>query len=810
MSSGRARTTKNTTKKITKDTDKSENLTENIEILKIILEVFASIVNGMQPKKNEEFIEYIKRFCYIIYLYHNDIAKFKEKFENIYKEITKLRNEQSASSNSGSSTYSKKTREKRGELDGLIKGKLQYEELSQHSSFKSFNLVNFFQEHFKKDGKYDRIKKRGFLYLIKLTPYIILLTKLDDYYVIDKNNIEVLKDAIKFFAINIKPNIDKFLIDEYATEYIELNKLIYGLEKKVVDKIETFQKGSPLSSSPLRQVLFKEYKVAIENVISKETNTTGKYSNYMITAYDILIKYLNVKYFPVIEVVRDMSIATTPAEEEATSAPVETAASASASASAATGAAAAAKELAEEAAPAPLPAPPPAVTASANTAPSPAVIAPAPPPPPPPPPPPAPSPAPSPAPAPLPAPPPAVTASAPVETATEEAPASAEETPAPAEEAAEIADKAPAPASAASAASAEETAVRALFNKQVTPSPPSPQSSPRSLIAEIAEEEEPQSYTIRQVTNIPVGALNTLPRKEEEAAAEQAAPEEATDTAEEAADIKPETKPKLPYNEEELKQKYLYTQKYKDGIDDAKLKELLELKNENSDNLYNDQSSNNKIVQLASYIDIFNNKRISDDAATSEDYKDIIAKIRGFENDPKNPLEALEIKFEDRLVFIIATFFIRYVAISMIQRGIDINLITTFYDGFIYYGCIYLVLFWFVVLFINIDDKYTTKYIDTSGFINYIRSLFYYFYMGTNGISRLLIHSLLLIVIIIIPIILNIKNKNNININDDTKDTEDTAPIVMLTLEERTKLSKLLSVFTLFIWILTSIIATKF
>ena len=214
-------------------------------------------------------------------------------------------------------------------------------------------------------------------------------------------------------------------------------------------------------------------------------------------------------------------------------------------------------------------------------------------------------------------------------------------------------------------------------------------------------------------------------------------------------------------------------------------------------------------MQLSSYIDIFNNKRISGGDATREDKEDIIAKLKGFENDPKNPIEALEIKFEDRLVFIIATFFIRYVAISMIQRGIDINLITTFYDGFIYYGCIYLVLFWFVVLFINIDDKYTTKYIDTSGFINYIRSLFYYFYMGTNGISRLLIHSLLLIVIIIIPIILNIKNKNNINTKDDTGDT-DTEPIVMLTLEERTKLSKLLSVFTLFIWILTSIIATKF
>ena len=298
--------------------------------------------------------------------------------------------------------------------------------------------------------------------------------------------------------------------------------------------------------------------------------------------------------------------------------------------------------------------------------------------------------------------------------------------------------------------------------------------------------------------------------KEEEKQGDKARDEEGEDTKQEPNEEKnTNPDPRLPYNEEELKQKYLYTQKYKDGIDEAELEKLLKLKRDNSDNLYNNKYSINQIVKLSSYIDIFNKKRISGGDATREDKEDIIAKLKDFENDPKNPIDALEIKFEDRLVFIIATFFIRYVAISMIQRGIDINLITTFYDGFIYYGCIYLVLFWFVVLFINIDDKYTTKYIDTSGFINYIRSLFYYFYMGTNGISRLLIHSLLLIVIIIIPIILNIKNKNNINTKEDTGDT-DTEPIVMLTLEERTKLSKLLSVFTLFIWILTSIIATKF
>jgi hypothetical protein len=91
--------------------------------------------------------------------------------------------------------------------------------------------------------------------------------------------------------------------------------------------------------------------------------------------------------------------------------------------------------------------------------------------------------------------------------------------------------------------------------------------------------------------------------------------------------------------------------------------------------------------------------------------------------------------------------------------------------------------------------------------------------MGTNGISRLLIHSLLILVVIIIPIILNIKyDKTKDPLNDDDADAADAAAaatdaierIKPLSLEERTKLSKALSLFTLLIWILTSIIATKF
>jgi hypothetical protein len=156
-------------------------------------------------------------------------------------------------------------------------------------------------------------------------------------------------------------------------------------------------------------------------------------------------------------------------------------------------------------------------------------------------------------------------------------------------------------------------------------------------------------------------------------------------------------------------------------------------------------------------------------------------------------------------VFIIATFFIRYVTISIIQRGIDSNMVKSFYEGFIYYGSIYIMLFWFIVFFINVDNNYTIDYLELNNLTLYIRTIFYYFYMGTNGISRLIIHSLLIIIIIIIPIILNTKNRKT---TDTLNDDED--EIKLLSLEERTKLSKALSLFTLFIWILTSIIATKF
>jgi hypothetical protein len=248
-------------------------------------------------------------------------------------------------------------------------------------------------------------------------------------------------------------------------------------------------------------------------------------------------------------------------------------------------------------------------------------------------------------------------------------------------------------------------------------------------------------------------------------------------------------------SDEQLKMKYLDNNKYKDIETWKKIKELkgdLKTQPENID-------ENNKIARLSQDIDDYN----SSDKGKKDD-KYIIQQLNNFENDPNNPLDELAITFDDRLIFIIATFFIRYITIIIVQWCIDINIIKTFYEGFIYYAIIYIIIFWFVVLFINIDNGYDVKYMNFNGIINSIRTLFYYFYMGTNGISRLLVHTSLIIILIIIPIILNIKRKA------DYVDDEQTETEKILDNEERKQLSKSLSLFSMFIWLFTSIIATKF
>jgi hypothetical protein len=251
-----------------------------------------------------------------------------------------------------------------------------------------------------------------------------------------------------------------------------------------------------------------------------------------------------------------------------------------------------------------------------------------------------------------------------------------------------------------------------------------------------------------------------------------------------------------------------------EGYKESKLREVLKKDydmpnisklNKNINEKRQNKDTGDKITDFNNQIDKYYDD-IEDD--TGKDIgvldKEIKKKIIEFENDPENTFNYLEITIEDRLVFIITTFFIRYLSLILIQWSVDINIIKSFEEGFFYYAVIYLAIFWFIVLFVNIDNTTKVDYMNFDNFMNSIRSVFYYFYMGTNGITRLLVHSCIICVLLIVPIILNIKKTTYIEEENKDKDKD------IISYEERKKLSKSLSLFTIFIWVLTSIIATKF
>ena len=259
-----------------------------------------------------------------------------------------------------------------------------------------------------------------------------------------------------------------------------------------------------------------------------------------------------------------------------------------------------------------------------------------------------------------------------------------------------------------------------------------------------------------------------------------------------------------------------------EGYKESKLRDVLKKdydmtnisklnKNINEKNPNSDKDTGDKITDFNKQIDNYYDD-IDIDIEDAEGKTEIIAKfdkdikkkIIEFENDPENTFNYLELTIEDRLVFIITTFFIRYLSLILIQWSVDINIIKSFEEGFFYYAVIYLAIFWFIVLFVNIDNTTKVDYMNFDNFMNSIRSVFYYFYMGTNGITRLLVHSCIICVLLIVPIILNIKKSTYIEEENNDKDKN------IISYEERKKLSKSLSLFTIFIWVLTSIIATKF
>jgi len=125
-----------------------------------------------------------------------------------------------------------------------------------------------------------------------------------------------------------------------------------------------------------------------------------------------------------------------------------------------------------------------------------------------------------------------------------------------------------------------------------------------------------------------------------------------------------------------------------EGYKESKLRDVLKKdydmpnisklnKNINEKNPNSDKDTGDKITDFNNQIDKYYDDIDIEDAEGKTEIiakfdKDIKKKIIEFENDPENTFNYLELTIEDRLVFIITTFFIRYLSLILIQWSVDI------------------------------------------------------------------------------------------------------------------------------------------
>lgn len=167
-----------------------------------------------------------------------------------------------------------------------------------------------------------------------------------------------------------------------------------------------------------------------------------------------------------------------------------------------------------------------------------------------------------------------------------------------------------------------------------------------------------------------------------------------------------------------------------------------------------------------------------------------------------NP-ERLDLTMIDRLIFIAITFIIRYISLLLISWGLNTNIINTFNGAFFYYCIIYILFFVFITTIVNVVIFYPVMELFSSLKIISIPNMLYYFYIYTNGSMRLLIHIFLILMLLFLPYVINIDKVRFYKLEEKTKN-------ISYDYDKKKKIYDTLSLFSIIVWVLTSIIATKF
>ena len=213
----------------------------------------------------------------------------------------------------------------------------------------------------------------------------------------------------------------------------------------------------------------------------------------------------------------------------------------------------------------------------------------------------------------------------------------------------------------------------------------------------------------------------------------------------------------------------------------------------NTDNTIDD--SNDYLDKYSRKIEnILNNKTDKEETKISK-YKDILNEI----DNVVDPIKTLNITKEDKILFIILTFIIRIITLTIVNWTINNNNINTFENAIILYSFIYLLLIFIIVMIVNITYKYGTNDVmyGNTGF-SFLANSLYYFYLIPGGDfkrnGRIFIHSLLLIIFSLIPLVLKPKKDNKIDYD----------------FKKKREVINLVNRYTFVVWIFTSIVAINY
>jgi hypothetical protein len=277
--------------------------------------------------------------------------------------------------------------------------------------------------------------------------------------------------------------------------------------------------------------------------------------------------------------------------------------------------------------------------------------------------------------------------------------------------------------------------------------------------------------------------------------------------------IKKTLKNKFNYNEETI-DKIISTMKMNGGNLEEERKKILESDLNKGNQPMKDflkkinniapEIDNSKPIENVEDLIITTEEKQAKENLKGRSKAEMIKKIRPLYNKYKDEISPNNLKITtiDRIIFIATTFLIRFITLMIIDWGLSTNLINNFYRAFLYYCLIYLLFFIFMIMIVNVVVHYPLMELYSSMRIINIPNLFYYFYIYTNGYMRLLIHIFVILIILFIPYIINIDKINFIR-------SEEKKANISYDYDKKKKILDSISIFSLIIWILTSIIASK-